>query len=64
MCKAIVSFLKKHPYYNAVIHTIAGLGLGIILARPLFTIHPIRYGLLLLIIGLLAHLYPLTLSKN
>lgn len=53
----IENYLKKHPAYNATIHAIGGLGLGISLASPLFDPHPLRWGVGLIAISVLGHLY-------
>ena len=63
MYRQLVAHAKKHPHYNAVIHALIGLGIGILLARPVFTVHPMRWGILFLALGLLGHLYPLATKK-
>lgn len=62
MYKAIFKYLASHPNYNAIIHTIIGVGLGALLVMPLFDGHTVRWGVGLLAVGLLGHLYPLTLK--
>ncbi len=62
-CKKLDSYFKKHAVYNAVTHMLIGLGVGILLARPLVGPHPVRWGLGLLVLGLVAHLYPLMVKK-
>lgn len=64
MLKKINSYFKKHSFYNAIVHLSFGLGAGILFARPIFGIHPLRYGLALLIIGVVGHLYPLFAGKK
>ncbi len=63
MYKSAMAYLKKHPMYNATVHVLAGAGVGILLARPLFGPHPVRWGVLLLALGILGHLYP-TMGKK
>ena len=50
-------FLKKHPEYNAMVHGVGGLGIGILIASPVAGVHPLRWGIALLAISLLGHLY-------
>lgn len=58
MYKIAMRYFSKHPLYAAVVFFIIGTGFGIIISRPL-GIHPVRYGLALLTIGLAGKLYPL-----
>ena len=53
----IENYMKKHIVYNASIHAIGGLGLGILLASPLFGPHPVRWGVAFLVVSLLGHWY-------
>lgn len=57
--KKITAYFKKFPSYNSLVHIIIGLGLGVLITYPLVGSHPVRWGLLLLVIGLAGHLYPL-----
>jgi hypothetical protein len=50
-------YFKKHLTYNSLIHLIGGIGLGSLLAMPLFGGHTVRWGITLLAIALLGHLY-------
>ncbi len=59
MYKQISQYLKNHVIYNAAIHALAGIGIGMLLTYPLAGSHPIRWGLGLLALGVLGHLYPL-----
>lgn len=61
--KKLSSYFAKHTQYNSVVHFVIGLGIGILLTRSFFDPHPLRWGVGLLVIGLLAHLYPLTSKK-
>ena len=58
MYKKLIKYYGKHPVYAGVVHLIIGIGLGILASRPL-GIHPVRYGIALLIIGGLGKLYAL-----
>jgi hypothetical protein len=50
-------YFEKHPAFNSLIHLIAGIGLGCLLVTPLFDGHTVRWGIALLLIGLLGHIY-------
>ena len=63
MYRQLVAHAKKHPHYNAIIHGFVGAGLGVLATHTVFDPHPLRWGLILLAIGLLGHLYPL-MTKN
>ncbi len=55
--KKAMAFMKKHPAYNSTIHAIGGIGIGILIASPVAGIHPVRWGIALLIVSLLGHIY-------
>lgn len=57
MWKQSLRYMGKHPWFNMWTHIIAGLGIGIVLARPLATDHPVRWGIGLLLISGAMHLY-------
>lgn len=45
--------------YNAFVHVVVGVGVGMLLTYPLAGDHPVRWGVALLVAGVLGHLYPL-----
>lgn len=57
--KKAAAYFKKHPAYNSTIHAIEGIGIGILISSPVAGIHPIRWGIALLILSLLGHVYAL-----
>ncbi|MBI3485916.1 hypothetical protein HY025_03120 [Candidatus Daviesbacteria bacterium] len=61
--KKIENYFSKHISYNSAIHLLAGMGIGILLTNPLFGGHTVRWGLGLLALGLLGHLYPFLVKK-
>ena len=63
MYKKIVSYLSRHPSYNGATHLILGVGVGILITYPFIQTHPVRWGVALIVIGLLGHLYPLIIKK-
>ena len=52
-----IAFMKKYPAYNATIHAIGGIGIGILIASPVAGIHPVRFGLAFLVVSALGHAY-------
>ena len=63
MMKQVERFFTKHTSYNAAVHGVAGIGIGMLLTYPLAGIHPVRWGVAFLVLGLLGHLYPLLTKK-
>lgn len=59
MYKKLLKYYGKHPLYAIFVNVIIGVGLGIIISRPL-GIHPLRYGIALVLIGGVGKLYALT----
>ncbi len=52
-----LGYLANHVEFNAAIHVLAGIGLGIIIAGPLIYPHPVRWALVFLALSLMGHLY-------
>lgn len=50
-------YLGKYPDFNALIHILVGVGVGMLLTYPLAGTHPVRWGLLFLALGGLGHLW-------
>lgn len=59
----IEKYFSKHVHYNAIVHAIGGIGIGILIARPFAGVHPMRWGVALLVVALLGHLKPLLMKK-
>lgn len=59
MYKKLNKYFKEHSFYNSSVHLLIGVGLGILLTYPYIGAHPVRWGVAILIIGGLGHLYPL-----
>lgn len=60
---AVESYFKKNPAYNSVVHLLIGAGFGILLTHTVIDPHPMRWGLGLIILGALGHLYPWAMKK-
>jgi len=49
---------------NAFVNILIGIGLGILLSRPLALDHPVRWGVGFLVAGLLGYAYCVYLAKQ
>lgn len=63
MYKRITSYFKKHVTYNSFVHVVGGMGIGVLIASPIVGIHPLRWGLGLIGLSLLGHLYAAVSEK-
>ncbi len=59
MLPKIRKYFREHEMFNATVHFIGGIGVGILITYPLVVTHPVRWGVTLLAIAALGHLYPL-----
>lgn len=59
--KRAISFFGKHVEYNALVHVLGGIGLGIIIAGLTFP-NQVNWALGLLALSILGHLYTLTVK--
>ncbi len=57
-------YFKKHPDFNAVVHLITGAGVGIAISRPFAGVHPVRWGITLLVVGMVLHMWPWMMGKK
>ncbi|MDO8620979.1 MAG: hypothetical protein Q7R31_01725 [Candidatus Levybacteria bacterium] len=63
MYKKITNYFKKHVTYNSFVHAVGGIGIGVLIASPIVGIHPLRWGLGLIGLSLLGHLYAAVSEK-
>jgi len=49
---------------SSFVNIVIGIGLGILLSRPLAADHPVRWGISILIAGLIGYAYCVYLSKQ
>jgi nucleoside recognition membrane protein YjiH len=61
--KKTAQYFMKHPGMNALAHFLGGTGVGILLTRAVFDPHPMRWGIGLIALAVIIHIYPLTLKK-
>jgi hypothetical protein len=63
MIKKTMKYMEKYPMYNSLVHAVGGIGVGVLIARDVAGEHPVRFGLVLITLALLGHLYPMTLKR-
>ena len=61
--KSTEKYFKAHPAYNASVHALGGLGVGILITYPFIGPHPLRWGIIFLGLSVLGHLYPILMKK-
>lgn len=49
--------------YNSLVHVTIGVGIGILITYPFIGAHPLRWGGIILLIGIIGHIYPVFLKK-
>jgi hypothetical protein len=64
MIKKMEKYFSKHVYYNSGVHFLIGIGLGILVSRPWAGAHPLRTGLIILLVGVILHAYPVMMGKK
>lgn len=52
----MLKYMSKRPVYNACVHVVLGIGIGFLLAYSVVGIHPVRWGVAFIVLGLLGHL--------
>ena len=61
--KQVLSYFSKHPDYNAFVHVLGGIGIGIFIASPLAFPHPLRWAAIFVIASVVGHWYAMTAKK-
>lgn len=61
--KKVRTYFVKNVDYNSLVHLVGGIGIGILIASPFAFPHPVRWGVALIVLSLLGHLYPLIAKK-
>lgn len=57
--KKAILYFSRHVEYNALVHVLGGIGLGILIASPIAFPHPVRWALALLALSIAGHIYTL-----
>jgi len=55
--KKAMKYFGKHPNYNASVHMLSGISVGIIITYPLVGGHPLRWAVFFLLLSVLGHLW-------
>lgn len=58
LLKKTEKYFKEHTAYNALVHALGGVGVGILITYPFVRSHPIRWGIVFLALSILGHLLP------
>lgn len=61
--KRAIKYFSNHVEYNALVHVLGGIGLGILISTFFILPYPAYIAIVLLIISLAGHAYTLTLKK-
>jgi hypothetical protein len=59
-CKATMKYFEKHAGFNGLTHISLGVGIGALLTYPVAGVHPVRFGLVFLILGIIGHVWAAT----
>ena len=55
--KKIEKYFAKHVYFNSLGHLLTGVGIGALITNGFLNPHPVRYGITLIVVGVLFHAY-------
>lgn len=58
--KNMMKHFEKNPRFNSYVHVLAGVGIGFLLAYPVAGAHPVRWGLVFLVLSILGHWWAAT----
>ena len=58
--KSITKYFTKHIEYNSAVHVLIGIGIGALLTYPVAGSHPVRFGVVFLVLGILGHVWAAT----
>lgn len=64
MFKNAEEYFRKYPIFNSLTHAVGGIGIGILITYPFVGLHPIRWGLVFLVLSVLGHLYAATAKRK
>lgn len=53
----MLKYFSKNARFNSYVHFLGGIGVGFLLTYPLAQEHPVRWGVALLILSTLGHVY-------
>ena len=52
-----MKYFGKYPDQNAFVHLLGGVGIGFMLTYPVAGIHPVRWGLIFLLMAVVGYLW-------
>lgn len=53
----MMKYFAKHTSFNSYVHFAGGIGVGFLLTYPIAQMHPVRWGIAFISLGLLGHVY-------
>lgn len=56
----MMKYFGHHPSFNSYVHFAGGIGVGFLLTYPIAQDHPVRWGIALLLLSALGHVYAAT----
>lgn len=60
--KIVERVVSSYFGYPTIVNIVVGMGVGMLLTYPLAGAHPVRWGVSLVVIGILAQIVPLILK--
>ncbi len=61
--KKAMKYMSQHVEYNALIHALGGISIGLLIASPLAHPHPVRWALVFGGLSILGHIYAIYPKK-
>ncbi len=58
--KTAMKYFEKHTGFNGMVHLSLGVGIGALLTYPAAGLHPVRFALVFIVLGLLGHAWAMT----
>ena len=58
--KNAMKYFSKNVEFNSATHLLTGIGIGALLTYPIAGMHPVRFGLIFIVLGILGHIWAMT----
>ncbi len=55
--KSARKYLGAHTQFSGLVHLLFGIGIGVILTYPIAGVHPLRFGFMFLVLGILGYVW-------
>lgn len=60
--KYLHKYFSEHIWYAKLVYILAGMGLGVLIVYPIVGVHPVRWGIGLLVIAAILQFLPLLMK--